>query len=83
VEGSDGGERERGEELGQSRGSRGVWEREIVDVSGSVDEWSDELVDVGRKLARKAKQSRTVARVRCLMLRKSLYHFSACDGSQT
>jgi hypothetical protein len=38
VEGSDGGERERGEELGQSRGSRGVWEREIVDVSGSVDE---------------------------------------------
>jgi hypothetical protein len=43
VEGSDGGERERGEELGQSRGSRGVWEGEVVDVSGIVDEWSDEL----------------------------------------
>jgi hypothetical protein len=67
VEGSDGGERERGEELGQSRGSRGVWEREIVDVSGSVDEWSDELVDVGRKLARKAKQSRTVAIFRSVL----------------
>jgi hypothetical protein len=43
VKGSDGGERERGEELGQSRGSRGVWEGEVVDVSGIVDEWSDEL----------------------------------------
>jgi hypothetical protein len=53
MEGSDGGERERGEELGQSRGSRGVWEREVVDVSGSVDEWSDELeegeVDEGER----------------------------------
>jgi hypothetical protein len=43
VEGSDRGERERGEERGQSRASRGVWEGEVVDVSGFVDECSDEL----------------------------------------
>jgi hypothetical protein len=43
VEGLDGGEHEEAEELGQSRGSRGIWEGEVVDMSGSVDEWSDEF----------------------------------------
>jgi hypothetical protein len=43
VESSDGGEGERGKELGQSRGSRSGWERKIVDVNGSVDKRSDEL----------------------------------------
>jgi hypothetical protein len=43
VESSDGGEGERGKELGQSRGSRRGGERESVDVNGFVDKRSDEL----------------------------------------
>jgi hypothetical protein len=43
VESADRGEGESGKELSQSRGSSGVWKREVVDVSGLVDEWSDGL----------------------------------------
>jgi hypothetical protein len=43
VKGSDGGKSEGGKKLGESRGSRSVWEGKVVDVSRMVEEWGDEF----------------------------------------
>jgi hypothetical protein len=39
----DRGVRKGRDEFGQSRGSRDVWQGEVIDMSGSVDEWDDKL----------------------------------------